>query len=302
MAEENDMSWLNEYLRPSRRSFERFLGGQQRQYNPLIRLLGQQLGGMRPGQDPMVKAYDEILKGMRTGEQVSERFAGSRANIMRLIQESPLAAAGDRAGALVSAVGAAIGADPTQTALTSESSKSLAPDATRLAFQTGAESRLAGAEQEALAGLEERRQGATLGRADAKNAARERRMEVARLLAQTQGQRLAGRMNPLELAQMAGGFQDWMRSRGGYGGGFRSGSDGDGPPPDEVTVTDYRSPWERAASGAPAWTNYSGMPGGSGGAYSFTGLLGNVVTPNNQDYTNQNWRGRVLPPGATQPR
>jgi hypothetical protein len=276
MAEENDMGWLNEYLRPSRRSFERFLGGQQRQYNPLIRLLGQQLGGMRPGQDPMVKAYDEILKGMRTGEQVSERFAGSRANIMKLIQESPLAAAGDRAGALVSAVGAAIGADPTQTALTSESSKSLAPDATRLAFQTGAESRLAGAEQEALAGLEERRQGAILGREQARGDARSRRMEVARLLAQTQGQRLAGRMNPLELAQMAGGFQDWMRSRGGYGGGFSRASGGpetvEDPPGGDLT-------WFRTdVYGRPTFINPA-LPGGTGSYNIYGSLLGAGASP-----------------------
>jgi hypothetical protein len=233
----------------------------------------------------MVKAYDEILKGMRTGEQVSERFAGSRANIMKLIQESPLAAAGDRASALVSAVGAAIGADPTQTALTSESSKSLAPDATRLAFQTGAESRLAGAEQEALAGLEERRQGATLGRADAKNAARERRMEVARLLAQTQGQRLAGRMNPLELAQMAGGFQDWMRSRGGYGGGFSGVVTG--PPTDDDTTGrgNLKKPWQITATGAPAWAQSEGLPGGYGGSWIINDLIPTTTSDSNYTWT-----------------
>lgn len=277
---ENDTSWMDRYLNPTATGFRRFMRGQERQYNPLIRLLGEQYRGARPGEDPMVKAFDDLISRQRTGEQVGEQFRGARERIASMISGSPLGAGGERVSSLLSAIGGAIGADAAETGLTAEGAKTPGVDAMRLAFQTGAESRLSGAEQEALSGLEQRMQELTLGRGEALGSAEERRRELGRLLAQTRGQRMGARMNPLEIAQMLGSFQDWQKSRrGGYGGGFsyaasntESGNGGGG--------SGSNFDWGALLGGNPSARTISPvLPGGSGSYNIYGAAIAAGLTP-----------------------
>lgn len=274
---ENDTSWMDNYLNPTGGEFSRFIRGQERQFNPIIRTLRRQYRGMRPGEDALVKAFDDLISRQRTSEEVSGRFGETRANIARMISESPLGAAGARTSALLSAIGGAMGVDATEAGLVAEGAKTPAVDATRLAFQTGAESRLAGAEQEALTGLEQRMQELMLGRGEAFSGAKSRQQELGRMLAEARGQRMGARMNPLELAQMIGSFQDWKKSRrGGYGGGFSYGSEENDNDSSDTDMPVF-NPWGQTTSGAPLWTQMPGTPGGSGGAYNISPLIDFVI-------------------------
>ena len=231
MAVDND--WMSRYTTPSESSFARWLGSQGGQFTPMIRTLSRQLKASRRGKDPLVKAYEDILGGMRSSEQVQDRFKGLREDISKAIGGADFGAGAARASDVVEAIGGAIGADPSAMSLVSGAAGAVPGGGLfAKALETGALARIAGTEQQALSELSQRREGAMLGGAEARKARRGEQQDLARMLAEVRGQRRGSRMNPFDIAQMVGGYQDWMKSRsgGGYGGGYGSGSSEDETP------------------------------------------------------------------------
>jgi len=223
-----DTSWMDRFISPSEGDFSRYLAGQQNQFNPMIRMLTRQTRGMKAGKDPIVKAYRKILSGMRSSEDVKGKYASLSEDLAKYISGQDFGAGARAAGSVVSALGESLGVDPNVVSLVSGEAGAGADSADifKTALLGSSKARLARGEAEALSGLEERRSAATLGEAEARKSVMDQRREMSQMIAQLRGQRMASRVNPIEIAQMLGGYQDWMKSRsGGYGGYYGDGSD-----------------------------------------------------------------------------
>jgi hypothetical protein len=219
----SDTSWMNAFATPSRGEFLRFMRGPQAQFSPTIRTLRQQLAAARAGQDPTVRAYEELLGGLPTEEAISGRYQQGLANLAGFMRDVDVARGGRAVSEAVQGIGGAIGADAGTTADVAGAAGAVSgvgggQDILSQALLQGAEASMRASEAERIGDISAQRQQLRLGAGEARKAARQERQELARLLAQTQGQRAAAAPNPFEIAQMIRGFQQ-MAGIGGYGGG-----------------------------------------------------------------------------------
>lgn len=255
-----DTSWMDRFITPSEGAFSKYLAGQQGQFNPMIRMLTRQARGMKAGKDPIVKAYQKILSGMRSSEDVKGKYATLSEDLAKYISGQDFGAGSRAAGSVVSALGEGLGVDPNVTSLVAGDAGAGAgsEDIFKTALLGSSKARLARGEAEALSGLEERRSAATLGQAEARKSVADQRREMSQMIAQLRGQRMASRANPIEIAQMLGGYQDWMRSRGGGGyGGYGGGNDenqDDNLTPEERERRRRMRKEQRQQEAASAWT------------------------------------------------
>jgi hypothetical protein len=226
----SDASWMDAFATPSRGDFMRFMRGAQGQYTPMIRTLRRQLAAARPGRDPRVRAYESLLGGLPSEEAISGRYQQGLSNLAGFMRDVDFARGGRGVSEAVQGIGGAIGADAGVAADVAGAAGAVSgvgggQDILSQALLQGAEASIRASESQRLGETAARRQELTLGAGEARAGARAERQEIARLLAQTRGQRTAAAPNPFEIAQMIRSFQG-MTGMGGYGGGGYGGGVG----------------------------------------------------------------------------
>ena len=219
-----DTSWMDAFMTPSRQQFMQFTRGQQRQFTPVIKTLRAQLASMRnAGQDPTVKAYESMLAGLPSTESVRGAYGTGLQNVAQYLQGIDMARGGKGVSEALGAIGGALGvegaADIAQAAGTVSGVGEAGGDVMSKALMQAAAGQFAGLETERLGQLGEQRQALTLGAGEARKAAKQQRQELARMLAEARGQRIAAAPNPLDVANAFMQYQQNRRALAGYGRG-----------------------------------------------------------------------------------
>jgi hypothetical protein len=208
---------------PTQGEFQRYLRGQQGQFQPVISTLRNQLAMMRNVKDPTVKAYESMLGALPSGETVAGAYGAGLENVAKYLQGIDLARGGQGVSEAVGAIGGALGVegagDVAQAAGTVSGIGAAGGDVMSKALMQAAAGQFAGLQTERLGQLGEQRQALTLGAGEARKAAREQRMELARMLAEARGQRRGAAPNPFELASMVMQYQQNRRALSGTGRG-----------------------------------------------------------------------------------
>jgi len=222
-----DMSWMDRFSMPTQQQFQRYLQGQQGQFQPTVNTLREQLAVSRRTQDPTVKAYESLLGALPSSESVSGAYRSGLENVSKYMQDIDMARGGRGVSEAIGAIGGALGVegagDVAQTAGTVSGVGVAGGDVMSKAIMAGAAGQFAGLETERLGQLAEQRQGLTLGAGEARKSARGQRQELARMLAQARGQQRGAAPNPLDIANM---IMQYQQNRRGMSGGYGRGTGG----------------------------------------------------------------------------
>ena len=223
-AKDKSKNWMRGMMNPTRKQFSRWLRSQQGQFNPMIGTLQDQIGAMSPERDYGVRSFDEALGRVPGAEQISGAYRGAADRTTAALSGLDTGVAGRGVSAIVSALG---GTSDVAGAAGAVSGIGGQGSVINQALVQGALANLSGLETQRLMGAEDTRRELTLGRGQAAASAKDRQRELARMLAQTKGQRAGATPNPFDLANMfmsfqtsQMGFEDAMRRRGSGGGSF----------------------------------------------------------------------------------
>ena len=225
-----DTSWMDRFMTPTQRQYQQFLRSQQRQFRPMIQTLRGQLAGLQDaGKDPTVRAYEALLGALPSNEAVTGAYGTGVQNVAQYLQGIDMARGGRGVSEAIGAIGGALGVegagDVAQAAGTVSGIGEAGGDVMSKALMQAAAGQFKALETERLGQLGEQRQALTLGAGEARKAVREQRRELARMLAEVRGQRMAAAPNPFEVANMLMQFQQNRRAMsGGYGGGYGGGA------------------------------------------------------------------------------
>ena len=245
-----DTDWMSALMNPSKGSFMSWMRGQSAQYNPLIGLLKGQMQGMRPEKDFTVKAYEKLLGAQPSREGISGAYQTAAANLANYMRGLDTTRGAQGVSDIIGSVGAGLGISPgvsgdlAQAAGTLSGVGAAGGDVMSKAILSGATGQLAGLETQALADAAQRNQELTLGLGQAKTTAKAGQRDIARMIAELQGKKIGGRLNPLDVANQFMTFRqnqkklaDFLAGSSGRGGGTQTTQT---PPSD--TGIDFSSP------------------------------------------------------------
>lgn len=280
-----DASWMNTMGIPSQKEYRQYLASQQRQYNPLINLLGAQLRDTRNiGKDPVVQAYERMAGALPTEAAVSARYQQGLQNLAGFMKDVNVARGGQGVSSAVQGIAGAIGADAGTAADVAGTAGAVSgvgggQDILSQALLGGAAAQFANVEAQRLGEISGQRQQFQMGAAEARKAAKTQRQELARMMAEAKGQRIGARVNPFDIASQIMSFQQARKAmmgggRGGSGGASTGrGGRGGGGSGQSAEETKYRkdiiasgleglitpTPDTEAASGSnPYWASGKG--------------------------------------------
>jgi hypothetical protein len=232
---------LAQFLNVSPKQIKGFLRSQQNQFNPMIKRLQGQIGRLNPEDDYSVRAFDALRSGLKSPEAIRAAYAEGLGSFNKSLGEMDFTRGAKGAASIVSSIAGGIGADAgaaqdvASTVGTVSGVGADGNDVYSKALMGGAAAKFAQLEAQRNSEVEGQRQQFTLGAAEARGNARDKQMELGRMLAQTKGQKMGAKTDPLALAnnvmglgmskiQLLQALKDLKRS----GGGGRGGAGGTG--------------------------------------------------------------------------
>ena len=224
--------WMKQYMNPSQKDFMSWMRGQTAgQYNPLIGKLKDQIVGMAPEKDFMVKAYQSLIGAQPSQESIKGAYQTSMADLAKYIQGVNTTQGAQGVSDIVGSIGAGLGVSPGVSADLAQAAGTLSGvgeaggNVMSQAILGGAMGTLRGQELQALQGQANQAQQLMLGLGQSQEEAKKGQRAAVLQLAELQGKKAAGRMNPFDIANAMMSFSknqkalaDYLRGSSGGGG------------------------------------------------------------------------------------
>ena len=241
MAEKND-DWMSQF-KPSQKAINRWLRGQQTQFNPLISTLLNQYR-LSKGPSAVTKSYQDILKGLPSQEKIGGAYESAFANFAGALQGLDMGRGARGASDIVSGLAGAIGAAPGAAADvagavgTVSGMGATGGDVMSKAILGGARVGLSQSAAEQMQAAAERAMQVRMGLAESQKADTDYRRQLGLQLAQAKSEKRGAALNPLELYSTLLGIRGQENAlRGFSGGGGSRNIINEPPPPVSVGLT-----------------------------------------------------------------
>lgn len=190
-------------------NLRRYFRGQENQFNPLLnRLMMQWNNHKDPEQDYAVQAINAALSGVATSDEIKGAYDSGLTKFKNELAGMDFGAGGRGVSSIVDAVAGAIGADAGAAKDVSAAAGNVVGqggqggDVYSKAIYGGAFAQMEGAKAAELGDARKTRMDLLLSKGAAKNDAVTRREELGKEIAQIRGQKMAARVNPLEIENM----------------------------------------------------------------------------------------------------
>lgn len=223
-------AWMGRYTNPSKKDFVKWMTSQKGQFNPLIGTLTNQMALLKPENSEIVKQYQNIMGRIPGADQVSAAYAGKATEFANALSGMDFAKAGRGVSDIVKGAAGAIGADAGTAADAALAAGTVSGmggqggDVYSKALLGGASARFAGLEADTLKANEANRQAMMLGLGEATDKARQQRMELGRMLAETKQKKIGFNQNPFDVASMIMQYQAAQKALNKSGGSGKGGS------------------------------------------------------------------------------